>query len=319
MSNNSEFFQSVGTNVRAPEHAPYPSEAFERQKIVAGSKRWASSQSTYWGAEQTHDQIPSGMYKCSSSQDYGPVLIRVPQETDAIMPLPGSEGSNIVSEFKDFWSLEEQFRSRGFLHKRGFMLWGPPGSGKTSQIQLLIKEIIEMNGLVLLLDYPQVAAACLLMMRSIEPKRPAMAIMEDLDSLLEKHGENEYLSLLDGEAQIDSIVFLATTNYPERLDKRFVDRPSRFDTIRYVGMPCAEARRAYLKAKEPKLTEDELDLWVRRSDGFSIAHLKELIIAVKCFGQDLENVVDRLEAMQDRKISSDGFPGRNVVGFGKSK
>lgn len=316
MSKNAEFFQSVGTNVTAPAHAPYPTVSFEPQKITAGSKRWASSQSTYWGAEQTHDQIPSGMYKCGQSPEYGPVLLSVPVETDDIVPLPGNEGNEIVSEFSDFWSLEEQFRSRGFLHKRGFLLWGPPGSGKTSTIQLLVKQIIERNGVVLLLDYPQVAAMCLLMMRSIEPKRPVMAIMEDLDALLQKHGENEYLAVLDGEAQVDSIVFLATTNYPERLDKRFVDRPSRFDTIRYIGMPCAEARRVYLKAKEPSFTEDELDLWVRKSDGFSIAHLKELIIAVKCFGQDLSEVAERLEAMQDRKISSDEFPGRNVIGFG---
>jgi hypothetical protein len=80
-------------------------------------------------------------------------------------------------------------------------------------------------------------------------------------------------------------VFLASTNYPDRLDRRFVDRPSRFDTIRYVGMPTGAARRAYLKTKEPSLTDWELALWVDLTEEFSLAHLRDLIIAVRCFGQ----------------------------------
>jgi SpoVK/Ycf46/Vps4 family AAA+-type ATPase len=114
------------------------------------------------------------------------------------------------------------------------------------------------------------------------------------DALIERHGENEFLALLDGEAQVDNIVFLSSTNYPERLDRRFVDRPSRFDTIKYIGMPSAGARHLFLNAKEPSLTPEELDLWVERTEGFSIAHLKELIIAVRCFRQPFAEALDGL-------------------------
>ena len=124
MSKNEEFFQSVGANVIAPANAPYPTDSIDPKKIAAGSKRWASNQSTYWGAEQTHDQIPPGVYKSGHSPEYGQVLIKIPVEADDIVPLPGNEGDEIVKEFDDFWSLEKQFRSRGFLHKRGFLLWG---------------------------------------------------------------------------------------------------------------------------------------------------------------------------------------------------
>lgn len=60
---------------------------------------------------------------------------------------------------------------------------------------------------------------------------------------------------------------------------------------------------------------DELDMWVKASDGFSIAHLKEMIVAVKCFGQPLNAVVKRLEEMQARKPTSERAPDKPSTGF----
>lgn len=189
-------------------------------------------------------------------------------------------------------------------------------SGKTSLLNLLINRIIQnQNGVVLFLDNPVCAARCLRMLRMIEPTRPIVAIMEDLDALVHRHGEHEYLALLDGEAQVDRVVFVSTTNYPEKLDRRFCDRPSRFDTVQYIGMPLAKARKAYLQAKEPDLVGKELDLWVASTDGFSLAHLKELIIAVKCLGQPFEKAMERLESMRVARPNSEDEPTRPHAGF----
>lgn len=289
-----------------------------------GCSRWASRGEAFYGVGETHAALEAGLYRCESLEMIGPALVKQRIETDNLLELPDDAGASILAEFAKFWEIGDRFRERCFLHKRGFLLWGPPGSGKTSTLQLMIKRMIgEMGGLVLLLDHPRLSAACLQMARKIEPKRPVIAIMEDLDAVVSKFGENEYLALLDGEAQVDNIVFLATTNYPERLDPRFVDRPSRFDTVRLIDMPSAAARRLYLITKEPGLEPAELDAWVARSDGFSIAHLKELIIAVKCFGQPLDEVVERLEAMHERRPRSEdasrmgaGFLGSKRLGNG---
>jgi hypothetical protein len=327
------FHDRVGTAPRstrgvrgavAPKGQPMAESANEEHRHPATvalapmspTRRWAANFDTFWGAAQTYDDLPPGAYRCGFVNGTGPVLNRVRVETDHLLIFPDEASARIIAEFDRFWIRKREFETRGFLHKRGFMLWGPPGSGKTSTMALMNKSLTEdRKGIVIFIDHPDLAAQCLQMVRAIEQKRPVIAVMEDLDALVERHGENEFLALLDGEAQVDSICYVATTNYPERLDWRFVDRPSRFDTVAEIGMPTAAARRMYLQAREPSMSEDERNQWVKLSSGFSVAHLKEMIIAVKCLGQSLEDTVARLREMQDRKAKSDGSNGRRRVGF----
>lgn len=327
MSENKEFFEKVGTVPKRHsssgerEDSCAPCETAVREDLTAtqmtGARRWAANHDTFWGATQTYDALPPGLYKCGYSNNIGPILVQQKTETDNLLELPDDASGAVITEFTKFWTLREAFKERGFLHKRGFLLWGPPGSGKTSTLHILLKRLIEEHeGVSLFIDNPDLAGSCLHMVRQIEWHRPLIVVLEDIDALVERHGDHQYLALLDGEAQVDNIVFIATTNYPERLDRRFVDRPSRFDTIRYIGMPSAAARRAYLQAKEASLRGAELETWVNLSKGLSIAHLKEMIIANRCLGQPIEEVADRLTEMHDRQPTSEQTPDRdNVVGF----
>jgi hypothetical protein len=52
-----------------------------------------------------------------------------------------------------------------------------------------------------------------------------------VDAMLREGQEERLLSFLDGKTQIDHVLFMATTNYPERLDQRFRARPSRFESL----------------------------------------------------------------------------------------
>lgn len=282
--------------------------------VTGEARRWAGSDGFYWGAKETHDKLPAGMYSCVVMPNIGNAVKRSEVHTDSLTILPDSQCGEVIDEFKRFWRLASNFKERGFLHKRGFLIWGPPGSGKTSLIQLMTQEIINtLGGIVLQIDHPAIAATCLDMLRKIEPERPLIGVIEDLDALVEKFGEGEFLNLLDGECQIDNVIYCATTNYPERLDPRFVDRPSRFDTITFVGMPSAAARRSYFVWKEPSLQGQELDKWVGLSEGFSIAHLREMIIANRCFEQKIEDVAHRLNRMHTRHPKSSDLTNR--VGF----
>lgn len=261
---------------------------------------WNEAGDLYLAASRTVPALPPGNYKLVvTGQGYAVKATEI--AADNLLELPDMVATDVVAEFAAFWGLRERFRSRGLLHKRGFLLWGPPGSGKTASVLLMTQAIVrDHGGIVCQIDRPDVAAECLSMIRSIEPERPIVAVMEDLDALVSRHKEDQFLSLLDGENQVDRIVYLATTNYPKRLDKRFTDRPSRFDTIREVGMPSPAARRQYLLAKDP--TIGDVEHWVDLSHTFSVAHLRELIILVQCFGVPLPEAADRVHKMRNRKL-----------------
>jgi len=288
---------------------PSDEEAAEPKKTEASC--WAVTDDTYFGVGATVKRLTPGCYMPGMS-NHGPYLTRLPIKTDDLLVMPDDSSNFIIDDFVQFWSMKGKFTARGFLHKRGILMWGPPGSGKTSTIQLLIQRIVkDLKGIVLMVGHPGCCAENLKMIRKIEPNRPVICILEDLDSLVEHYNESAYLSLLDGEAQVDNIVFLATTNYPERLDPRFVDRPSRFDLIKWIDLPSDAARRFYLESKEPSLSKLELDEWVKATRGLTIPHLKEIIISVKCYGRTLDDTLARMRDMRKKKFRK----GDGALGF----
>lgn len=281
-------------------------ESHNHQKVI-DARKWAINGSAYFPCELTADELPAGYYVVEDSER-GFHFLKTPMNLDDLITLPDTASEDILNRIEYFWTREKQFRELGFLWKRGILLYGPAGGGKTSTLQLLSKMIIERNGLSIYLKNPYITSKGLNMLRRIEPNRPIIVLLEDLDALIDDYGESKILAILDGELQIDNVVFIATTNYPEKLDKRLINRPSRFDIIKEIGMPSAEAREIYLRKKNPRLddprNERELRSWVQQTDGFSIAHLKELILAVEALDETVEDTLQRLRDMMRRSPKS---------------
>jgi SpoVK/Ycf46/Vps4 family AAA+-type ATPase len=120
---------------------------------------------------------------------------------------------------------------------------------------------------------------------------------------------------LDGVKQIEGVVYIATTNYPEKLQERITNRPSRFDRRYKVELPNSEIRRAYIKYK---LTDNDIEginieEWVEKTEGMSLSHLKEVIISVIVMGRTFEETIGNLEELSERPR----IKGSGNVGFGK--
>jgi SpoVK/Ycf46/Vps4 family AAA+-type ATPase len=150
--------------------------------------------------------------------------------------------------------------------------------------------------------------------RRIEPERNLIVIMEDVDETIQRYGEHELLALLDGESQIANVVNVATTNYPDRLGARIVNRPSRFDERIFVDMPTPAARAVYLQKVAPQVDGATLQRWVHDTDKMSVAHLRELAAAVLCLDQNYEDVLERLRSMRVKPREISGF-SNGEVGF----
>jgi AAA+ superfamily predicted ATPase len=268
----------------------------------------------YRAAARTVANLPSGVYKIEQD-DNGLYLQLQAVISDNIVELPETANVHVLNGMKIFWKRKDRYEKFGFVYKRGVLLWGPPGSGKSVTINLLMKELISLDGIVLLCGHPDYLAHMLQRIRQMEPDRPIIVVMEDIDEIIEKHGEHSILSMLDGENQIANVVYVATTNYPQKLGPRIINRPSRFDERIKVDMPSAVARRAYLKFAAPDLTEDELDKWVKDTENFSVAHLRELVAACYCLDQEYKVTLKRLKSMFDKKPKSDRDMPNKRAGF----
>lgn len=326
-----DFFDQVGTATEdeLDRDSPGTTEAAITPQTLDGSEMtirqekaasaWAVNGNMYWGVAQSLTHVPPGCYKAAQTPAIGTFLVQQPLKTDKLLHLPDSHSELIISEIEQFQTLKSAFTERGFLFKRGILLWGPPGSGKTSTLHQLMQLVVDRcGGVALIVGHPGLAGDALQLIRRIEPERQIVAIMEDLDGLISHHSIEGFLSLLDGEDQTDNVIFVATTNYPERLDKRFTDRPSRFDTVQFIGMPGEAARRAYLTQKDPSISAETIEQMVMLSDGFSIAHLREFIISTQCFKRGIVESAHRLAKSRHKKLSSDRNPEAPQTGFGSS-
>lgn len=286
------------------------------KNVEKTATQWCTdgSGNVFWASGPVQPLIPPGLYRVQVSDRLGTHFIKQIISTDKLIELDDSESLQIIAEIEKFWLPEtkQAFLKRGMIHKRGILMSGDPGSGKTSTIQLLVSRLVLAGGIAIYPhQHPKITAEGLQLVRRIEPERPIIMILEDFETLIQRDdNENEWLAILDGESQVGNIVFLATTNYVERLDKRFVDRPSRFDSIRDVGMPSKKIRAQYLKEREPDMTEKEVNDFLEVSDGLSIAHLKEIILSVRVFGYSLDDTKKRMDKMRERDMTSD----RNLEG-----
>lgn len=265
----------------------------------------------------TSEKLPPGYYEIDVEHGIGLFFRKIEVKTENLIHFPDHNSDLVISEISKFWTKGKAFERKGFPFKRGILMWGPPGSGKTCTLQILMRELItEKKGICLRFGRPNVFIDGLRILRRQEPETPIIIVMEDLDGLFQRYNESDILNLLDGVEKVHKIVFLATTNYPEKLGARVVNRPSRFDKRFKIGYPSADSRKLYLESLfDGEETKHDLEKWVRDSKKFTFAHLKELFVAVNILGDDYVESIKTLKSMRDVKIQAKDAEGRKAMGF----
>jgi ATPase family associated with various cellular activities (AAA) len=259
---------------------------------------WSKRNGVYRPVGHTQDKVPAGIYEIDNDNG-GWFLSKVKFPSDALLRLPGMPIDFILNQIDAFWKREELFKQTGLLHKRGILMYGPAGCGKTSIIRLLCDDIVKRDGIVIMVTNCRLAETALGGIRQIETRRPILTIIEDIETFMgasdESSSARALLALLDGETQVDHIVHLATTNKPEQLEDRIVKRPGRFDLVVGLNHPVAEARKAYLhNLLKDHVSVEELDAMVDETEGLGLAHLRELVVASYCLGMDRKETLARL-------------------------
>lgn len=282
--------------------------------------QWASSDGViFCPATQTRDKIPPGVYEIKISDRIGLYFEQIPVKTEGLIRFPETTSDKVVSEIQKFWTREGLFREFDLTYKRGIILYGPPGGGKSCTVQLIMADVVERGGIVVKFHNPYHFVEGMRVLRQVQKDLPVVAVMEDIDSLLEVYEESEVLNILDGIIEVDRVVFLATTNYPQDLGARIINRPSRFDKRFRIGFPTSTSRRIYFQYlvgdRDPETLGIDLERWVKDTSKFSIAHLKELFVAVVILGDEYKDAIKTLKAMKEAVEDKEG---QQDIGFMQS-
>jgi hypothetical protein len=262
-------------------------------------KQWSTPDGkSFIPVREVVKSLPPGHYTATLTMDGTPIYTKREVKTEALLKLPNSYSKRVLEDINTFWLKENIFRENQIPYKRGIILYGPPGSGKTSILKLVADDLINRDGIII--EYPnshsfETIYECI---RQVHPEKPLIFIMEDMDAIMYRDSETKLLNILDGMTQIDKVLFLATTNYPEKLGSRYM-RPGRFDKRILVGMPTSEAREAYIRHKLKTEDNNLIKRWVKDTEGMSIAHIKELHIANQVLGEEYEETIQTLRKMKE--------------------
>jgi len=241
----------------------------------------------------------------------------------------------------DFFNKKEVYKKNNLPFKRGIIFAGEPGTGKTLTGKILMNNTdstfiwvtsadlkdnwgdIDINKFKNLLKMAKELAPCIL-------------FAEDIDDYLERKGAIDSIKTqMDGLDSLDGVVTILCTNYPERIPKSLIDRPSRFDDVIEFELPTKDLRYeillAHTKGIEVENRESTLKEIAQKSEGLTGAHLKEVAIYALLLATDAEReqvtkedllkalskvnkTRELIESMEDKKKYVKSIRTKNIVG-----
>lgn len=222
---------------------------------------------------------------------------------DDILELPSPEYVKVTTEMRSFLTPEKKkkFKDKGYIYKRSSLLFGAPGTGKSVIVNRIANDVVNSGGICLWAKNPDMLTIAYEILECIQPEDLVLVILEEFDDIVKKSGESLLLSLLDGQIQKSNVIYLATTNYREKIPARLL-RPGRMSSCIEVKYPIAEARESYLTAKlDPEERINLIDL-VKVTEGLSIDELKEVVQSVFILDNDLTETIDRLKKTRDNTV-----------------
>lgn len=264
----------------------------------------------YTPCKNTIKELPNGYYMLGTDNS-GNLFFKIqyPKLNKLVVLESCKIYQTIIDDIQTFWKSKEEYTKRGKVYKRNLLLYSKPGIGKTSLINILVKDLIEhKNGLVISICDSfdiKLFTSAMRVLRSIMPDKPIIVIIEDIDNFagiksVNRQLETELLNILDGIYQYDNLVILATTNYPEYLTERYISRPSRFNRKFEFPLPDINVRREFLIKTNLKEDIESIDLgkWLIKTEGYTIDFLKELSDAVFISKRDEDEVFDEIDEMR---------------------
>lgn len=156
---------------------------------------------------------------------------------DSIILKPG-QAERLIADIEWFLHARDWYKQRGIPYRRGYLLIGHPGTGKTSIVLAIAGHL---NKPICVLNLGSLNDDDALFHAFFQAPSDAIILIEDVDCVgaskdreanqdagTGKLSQAALLNALDGISTPDGRIFIMTTNYPERLDRALI-RPGRAD------------------------------------------------------------------------------------------
>lgn len=209
----------------------------------------------------------------------------LPEVHDIIKTKDNIETEKAVESFFDK-CVKEKVNKLSFTHKLGILLYGKQGTGKTSVLNSVANKLVKEKDAIVFICNNPVDLKCGVKIandvREIQ-SNPIAIICDEFERFAE-HSEAFIKNLLDGVDSIDNSLFLAATNYIDKVPNTLKDRPSRLRIVKEMkGIQDKSIMYKVLEDMsnkiEPNLfTRKEIETIVKNIDSTTLDELKHTVL-----------------------------------------
>src|SRR6185312_12599664 len=235
---------------------------------------------------RAHDVFRGQVLSFTQSEHHGNELVSFlprPRVTAQDVVLPDGVLESIEQHIIGVAEWSRDLLSAGQHLKRGLLLHGPPGTGKTHTVRYLTGKLTGTTVILLTgrsIRFVESAAA---LARRLQP---SMVVLEDVDLIAMDRDFSDVsnpllftlLDAMDGVGSDADVTFVLTTNRADILEHALADRPGRVDLAIEIPRPDAACREQLLRLYTREVALDgETAAVVAATEGVTASYIKELV------------------------------------------
>ena len=190
-------------------------------------------QFSVYESRKTTKKLDPGSYKIDYDTYNHTVTVSMDKDVEKAKTHNFSDKDKIDKLFNAFFNenIHKKISDLGFCHKVGLLFYGREGSGKTTIIKSYYSDFISTRGAIVfhLTRRDYYLKSCwefIQKVRSIQ-KNPIVVVMDEFDQYMAEQ-EAFLKTVIDGNMSINNCVFMACTNYIDKVPKAMKNRLSRF-------------------------------------------------------------------------------------------
>lgn len=216
-----------------------------------------------------------------------------PHRTMASVYIPQDQKDRLVGDLQRYLGARDRYRRRGTPWRRGYLLEGPPGTGKTT-LAFVMASLANRPVYLINLNTAGGDTGLVAAFNMAEPG--AVVVIEDIDTAKVSHSRDAVeaaptvslapeesvtlgglLNAIDGLGSRDNRILIVTSNHADRLDKALL-RPGRIDHRETIGLIAEAEARAMTAAFLGEGSSSWFDAAVQPRLPMSPAELQGLLL-----------------------------------------